>query len=64
MYQKVTEKELKEIKKLEKKKAKEKKKNKTQDEEINIKKINVNNQDVTDNVSDDTEEVYDLFGDD
>lgn len=60
----LSKKELKEIKKLEKKKAKEKKKNKTQDEEINIKKINVNNQDVTDNVSDDTEEVYDLFGDD
>ena len=60
----LSKKELKELKKLEKKKAKEKKKNKTQDEEINIKKINVNNQDVTDNVSDDTEEVYDLFGDD
>ena len=43
---------------------KEKKKNKNQDEEINIKKINVNNRDVTDNISDDTEEVYDLFGDD
>ena len=60
----LSKKELKELKKLEKKKAKEKKKNKTQDEEINIKKINVNNQDVTDNVSDDTEEVYNLFGDD
>lgn len=60
----LSKKELKELKKLEKKKAKEKKKNKNQDEEINIKKINVNNQNVTDNVSDDTEEVYDLFGDD
>ena len=60
----LSKKELKELKKLEKKKAKEKKKNKNQDEEINIKKINVNNQDVIDNVSDDTEEVYDLFGDD
>ncbi|MCI9280708.1 MAG: cadherin-like beta sandwich domain-containing protein [Bacilli bacterium] len=60
----LSKKELKELKKLEKKKAKEKKKNKNQDEEINIKKINVNNRDVTDNISDDTEEVYDLFGDD
>ncbi len=60
----LSKKELKELKKLEKKKAKEKKKNKNHDEEINIKKINVNNQNVTDNVSDDTEEVYDLFGDD
>ena len=60
----LSKKELKELKKLEKKKAKEKKKNKNQDEEINIKKINVNNRDVIDNVSDDTEEVYDLFGDD
>lgn len=60
----LSKKELKELKKLEKKKAKEKKKNKKHDEEINIKKINVNNQNVTDNVSDDTEEVYDLFGDD
>lgn len=60
----LSKKELKELKKLEKKKAKEKKKNKNYDEEINIQKINVNNQNVTDNVSDDTEEVYDLFGDD
>ncbi len=55
----LSKKELKELKKLEKKKAKENKKNKKLEEDINIKKINVN-----DNVSDDTEEVYDLFGDD
>lgn len=55
----LSKKEQKELKKLEKKKAKENKKNKKIEEDINIKKINVN-----DNVSDDTEEVYDLFGDD
>lgn len=55
----LTKKEQKALKKLEKKKAKENKKNKQTEESINVKKIEIN-----DKVSDDTEEVYDLFGDD
>lgn len=55
----LSKKELKELKKLEKKKFKENKKNRKSEEDINIKKININ-----DSVPDDTEEVYDLFGDD
>lgn len=55
----LSKKELKALKKLEKKKAKENKKNKQSEESINVKKIEID-----DKVSDDTEEVYDLFGDD
>lgn len=59
----LSKKELKELKKLEKKKAKEKKKNRNKDDEVNIKEIDINKS-KENNVSEDTEEVYDLFGDD
>jgi len=60
----LSKKELKVLKKLEKKQAKEKKKNKNMDNEVKIKEINVDKNKDIDNASDDTEEVYDLFGDD